>query len=186
MSGMFDPQFAASEQGNPLSNPEAELGLLGDLIANNALIDLCADRCRPNDFSVPLYGQVYARILERTASGAAVDAVMLAPHFANDEGWPRLFKVLSAAALNAGPMERTKAYFEQVVALSARRRLVAGLQDVVMSARDLSVPREELVANADEAVGSMVDDTTIRQAPVGTYAQGVIDSFGKPTFSIRA
>jgi len=107
MSGMFDPQFAASEQGNPLSNPEAELGLLGDLIANNALIDLCADRCRPNDFSVPLYGQVYARMLERTASGAAVDAVMLAPHFANDEGWARLFQVLSAAALNAGPVERT-------------------------------------------------------------------------------
>lgn len=106
-----------------LSNPEAELGLLGDLIANNALIDLCADRCRPNDFSVPLYGQVYARMLERTASGAAVDAVMLAPHFANDEGWPSLFKVLSAAALNAGTVERTKAYFEQVVALSARRRL---------------------------------------------------------------
>lgn len=185
MSGMFDPQFAASEQGNPLTNPEAELGLLGDLIANNALIDLCADRCRPNDFSVPLYGQVYARMLERTASGAAVDAVMLAPHFANDEGWARLFKVLSAAALNAGTVERTKGYFEQVVALSARRRLVAGLQDVVMSARDLSVPREELVANADEAVGSMVDDTTIRQAPVGTYAQGVIDSFGKPIVGVR-
>lgn len=44
-----------------------------------------------------------------------------------------------------------------------------------MSAPNVGVPHEELVANADEAGGSMVDDTTTRQAPVGTYAQGVID-----------
>ncbi|NTS64182.1 AAA family ATPase [Sphingomonas sp. HHU CXW] len=184
MSG-FDDQLASATPASSLCNVEAELGLLGDLIADNRMIDLCADRCRPNDFSVPLYGQVYAQMLEQSARGAAVDSVTLAPHFAADAEWSRLSSVLAAASLNAGTRDRTKAYFEQVIALSARRRLVAGLQDVVVSARDLTVTREELVANADEAVGAMVDDSTIRQASAGSYAEQVIESFGKPIVGVR-
>lgn len=184
MSG-FQERFAAAEQGVALANIEAELGLLGDLIHDNRLIDRVADRLRGRDFSVPLYGRVYDRMLEQSAGGANVDAVTLAPHFADDPEWPRAFAVLSAASLNAGPLARSKAYFEQITLLSSRRRMVAGLQDVVVSARDLSVSREELVANADEAVAELADQIVTSQAPVGSYAQAVIDSFGQPVVGVR-
>jgi replicative DNA helicase len=147
MSGAFEEQFAAAATASPLYNVEAEIGFLGDLLANNRLIDEVADRCRPSDFSVPLYGRIYGKMIEQSAAGA-VDVVTLAPHFTDDSEWPRAYSVLAAADLNAGPKARTKAYFDQITMLSSRRRMVAGLNDVVASARDLSVTRDELVSNA--------------------------------------
>jgi replicative DNA helicase len=32
-------------------------------LANNRLIDVVADRCRPADFSVPLYGRIYGKMI---------------------------------------------------------------------------------------------------------------------------
>lgn len=184
MSGFRD-QYAAAEQGVALQNVEAEIGLLGDLINDNRLLDEVADRLRGCDFSVPLHGRVFDQMLDQSAGGVNVDAVTLAPHLADDPDWSRLFAVLSAASLNAGPRERTRAYFQQITAMSARRRMVAGLQDVVVSARNLSVSREELLANADEAVAEMAEQIVTVQAPVGSYAQGVIDSFGQPIVGVR-
>jgi len=182
---MFQEQFAAAEQGVALQNVEAEIGLLGDLINDNRLIDLVADRLRGRDFAVPLYGRVYDAMLDQSAAGTNVDAVTLSPLFHDDEEWPRAFSVLSAASLNAGTRNRSRAYFEQILTLSSRRRMVAGLQDVVHSARDLGVSREELLANADEAVAEMAEQVVTIQAPVGTYAQAVIDSFGQPVVGVR-
>ncbi len=184
MSGAFEEQFATAETTSPLHNVEAEIGFLGDLLANNRLIDEVADRCRPADFSVPLYGRIYGKMIEQSASGA-VDVVTLAPHFAEDGEWPRAYSVLAAANLNAGPKARTKAYFDQITMLSSRRRMVAGLKDVVASARNLSVTREELVADADEAVAELAEQVVTAQASVGEYAQAVIDSFGKPIIGVR-
>jgi replicative DNA helicase len=185
MSDSFRDQLAAAESISPLANVEAEIGLLGDMIANNKLIDDVADRCRGRDFSVPLYGRVLDRMLEQSATGNNVDAVTLAPHFHDDPEWPRTFAVLSAASLNAGTRARSKAYFDQILMLSSRRRMVAGLQDVIVSARNVAVPKEELLANADEAVAELAEQVTTSQAPVGTYAQQVIDSFGQPIRGVR-
>jgi replicative DNA helicase len=184
MSGAFEEQFATAETASPLYNVEAEIGFLGDLLANNRLIDEVADRCRPADFSVPVYGRIYGKMIEQSASGA-VDVVTLAPHFAEDGEWPRAYSVLAAANLNAGPKARTKAYFDQITMLSSRRRMVAGLKDVVASARDLSVTREELVANADEAVAELAEQVVTAQGSVGQYADAVINSFGKPIIGVR-
>lgn len=185
MSDSFRGQLAAAESISPLANVEAEIGLLGDLIANNKLIDEVADRCRGRDFSVPLYGRVFDRMLEQSATGSNVDAVTLAPHFHDKPEWNRTFAVLSAASLNAGTRARSKAYFDQILMLSSRRRMVAGLQDLIVSARNVTVPKEELLANADEAVAELAEQVTTAQAPVGTYAQQVIDSFGQPIRGVR-
>ncbi|WP_165374849.1 replicative DNA helicase [Sphingomonas montana] len=182
---MFEQQLANASPAAPLQNMKAELSLLGDMIADNRLIDLVADRCRPADFSVAIYGAVFARMLEQYAAGATVDAVTLAPFFAGEEDWPRTFSTLSAASLNAGTRAQTKAYFEQILMLSSRRRLVAGLQDVIASARDVTIAKEELVANADEAVAELAEQTATAQATVGAYAQIVIDSFGKPIVGVH-
>ena len=178
------PAGPAPASDDPLCNVEAEISLLGDLIHDNRLIDLVADRLRGVDFSVPLYGQIFNRMVEQSASGS-VDAITLAPFFRGEEGWDRAFAVLSAASLNVGSRERSRAHFLQITTLSSRRRLIAGLRDVITSASTLSVTKEELVANADEAVSEIADQIEVRQANVGQYAQLVIDSFGKPIVGVR-
>lgn len=125
-------------------------GGVSDLIDDPRRIDLTADGgLRPADFSVPLYGQIYARMLEMSAAGGAIDTTTLGPFFATEEEWPRARAVLAAAAMNPGPLTRTKGYFDQIRMLSQRRRMTAGLQDVVTSARNLDVTREELLAQAN-------------------------------------
>jgi replicative DNA helicase len=181
----FKDSLAAADNGNPLINVEAEIGFIGDLIADNKLIDLAADRCRPIDFSVPLYGKIFAKMLEMSAAGQVANAVTLAPYFKDDENWPRTFGVLSAAELNAGPKARTKAYFDQITMLSSRRRMVAGLQDVIASVRNLDVTKEELVADADEAVAELAEQARSTFATAAEYAEIVIDSFGKPIVGVR-
>lgn len=89
MSDSFRDQLAAAEPISTLCNVEAEIGLLGDMIANNRLIDDVADRCRGRDFSVPLYGRVFDKMLEQSAVGGNVDAVTLAPHFHGEPEWTR-------------------------------------------------------------------------------------------------
>jgi replicative DNA helicase len=123
-------------------------------------------------------------MLEQSPIGN-VDAVTLAPFFADEPDWPRAYSILSAASLNAGPRSRTRAYLTQITALSSRRRMVAGLQDVIQAARNLEISRDEILVSADEAVAEMAEQATTQQAPVGDYAQLVIDSFGKPIVGVR-
>lgn len=179
-------QVSQAETANPLQNPEAEIMLLCDLLADNRLIDPTADLIRPVDFSVPMHQQVFGKIVEEVAAGRRVDAVTLAPFFSNAEAWPRVERVLAAADLNAGPRERTKAYVEQVRDLGRRRRMVRGLQEVVQFAREGSETCDTLVVLADEAVAELADEGIANdQAPASVHAQRVIDSFGRPIVGVK-
>lgn len=185
MSGI-DTQFEQADSINPLSNPEAEIRLLGDLIANNGLIDPAADKLRPVDFSVPLHGTVFGIMVQQSSAGAQVDAVTIAPFVQAEDGWQRLNRTLAAAHLNAGTREQTKAYLDQIIDLSRRRRMVLGLQEVIQSARSLDTQCDDLVVRADEAVAEMADQSLdVEQASAGEHAQRVIDSFGKPIIGVR-
>lgn len=169
-----------------LANPQVEIGFLGDLIADNRLIDPAADKLRAVDFSVPLHGLVFGHMVEQAASGREVDVAILDPFVSGEDEWPRLRSVLIAAHMNAGTRQRTKAYLEQIADLARRRRAVLGLQEVIEAARALDQPVEEVVVRADEAVAELADGTVeIEQAPAGAYAQKVIESFGKPIVGVR-
>ncbi|ALJ14102.1 replicative DNA helicase [Sphingopyxis macrogoltabida] len=180
-------QFERAESINPLANPEAEVRFLSDLIADNRLIDPAADRLRPVDFSVPMHGAVFGVMLQQAAARTNVDAVTIAPFVTEFEDWPKLSRTLSAADLNAGSTKQTKAYLEQIVELSQRRRMVLGLNEVIRSAKSPDISPDELVVQADEAVAEMADQTAgDEQASAGEYAQRVIDSFGKPIVGVRS
>lgn len=179
--------IAHAEPINPLANPEAELRFLGDLIADNKLIEPAADKLRPVDFSVPLHGQVFGIMVQQAATSVNVDAVTIAPFVQDDEGWQRLNKILLAADLNAGDRKQTKAYLEQIVDLARRRRMVIGLQDVISAARAADANIDELVVRADEAVAEIADQSAgDEQASAGEYAKRVVESFGKPIVGVRS
>lgn len=185
MAERFSEQFAAATPVHPLANPEAEISLLIDLVANNKLIDPAAEKLRPADFSVPLHSLAYAKMVEQAAASTVVDAITLTPFLQQEDGWAKLNSVLAGAHLNAGPFATTKAYLEQIVDLARRRRASAGLQDVLQCLRSPDTPIGELVVQADEAVAALADeDVDVEQAAVADYAQQVIDSFGKPVVGV--
>lgn len=175
-----------AESVNPLQNPTAEIAFLSDLIADNRLIDPAADKLRPVDFSVPLHGLVFGKMVEQAASGRSVDALTLSPFFHNEDDWPRLRNILAAAHMNAGPREQTKAYLEQIIDFARKRRATSGLKEAIESIRSGELSFEELVVLADEAVAEMADDSVeVEQAQIGVYGQQVIDSFGQPLVGVR-
>ncbi|WP_278985041.1 replicative DNA helicase [Sphingobium yanoikuyae] len=181
-----DRPASGNDPATALQNPEAEIGLLSDLLADNRMIDPAADHVRPVDFSVPLHGQVFAKMVEQNALGRHVDAVTLAPFFSAHDGWRQLERVLLAADMNAGSRDRTKAYLQQVCDLGRRRRMVQGLEEVVQSARDGSETCDNLIVLADEAVAELADeDASAGQAHAGVYARDAIASFGKPIVGVK-
>jgi|GEM_PF-413191 len=186
LSAGEDREPSGHDPATALHNPEAEIGLISDLLADNRLIDPAADRIRPVDFSVPLHGHVFGKMVEQVAMGRHVDAVTLAPFFNAHDGWRALERVLAAADLNAGSPERTKAYLEQVCDLGRRRRMVHGLEEVVQSARDGSETCDSLIVLADEAVAELADEGASEdQAPASVFAEHVIESFGKPIVGVK-
>lgn len=114
-----------------LANPQVEIGFLGDLIADNRLIDPAADKLRAVDFSVPLHGLIFGHMVEQAASGREVDVAILDPFVSGEDEWPRLRSVLIAAHMNAGTRQRTKAYLEQIADLARRRAAVGDRKSVV-------------------------------------------------------
>lgn len=175
-----------AEDLNPLTNVEAEIGLLCDLIAQNKWIDPAADKLRAVDFAVPLHGMVFGQMVDQASRGKTVDAVTLSPFLQNEDGWPKLSRTLAGAHLNDTSHGRTKTYIDQIVDLGRRRRMVTGFQEVIQAARTPGSSVDELVVQADEAVAELADETAeLEQAPAGDYAQKVIDSFGKPIIGVR-
>lgn len=184
MSG-FQEQLARAK-GNSLQNAEAELSLLVNLVADNRLIDLVADHMRAADFAIPIHREIFARMLLMVADKKMVDERTLTPFLEVEEDWPRVKRVLAGAEFNAGPRSQTRGYVDHLVSLSSRRRLVAGLQDVAVSAADLTVEHDELVANADEAITALAEGREDRrQDTAGNHAAKVIESFGKPVVGVR-
>lgn len=62
----------------PPANIEAEQGLLGGILANNAVYDRAAGQLRPEHFVDEVHGRIFAAIVRRIESGQVADAVSLA------------------------------------------------------------------------------------------------------------
>jgi replicative DNA helicase len=108
-----DPLAGLSQRLRP-SNPQAEQALLGALLANNKVMDLC-EGLEPEHFNDPIHGRIFAEIRTLVGAGRLADAVTLKATFENagvlDEvgGTAYLAKLLTAMVgiLNAGEYART-------------------------------------------------------------------------------
>ncbi|AHE57414.1 hypothetical protein NX02_29230 [Sphingomonas sanxanigenens DSM 19645 = NX02] len=190
MGGALPIEPLATSAIRALCNPEAELYLIEELIADNKLIEQAADEVRAVDFSAALHARIFTRMIAEHASGRRVEAITLEPFFREDEDWisGKMFGRLSGADINASrDRSRIRGYVDHLVELSKRRRLVAGLQDAIASARTIEVPLLELATHIDEAVAVITEaEQTEEHGTLGEYAAQVIADWGKPIHGVRS
>jgi replicative DNA helicase len=120
----------------PPRNFEAEQGLLGSILVNNAAYHRVSEFLRPEHFADPLHGklfEVFAKLLER---GQVVSPVAIKAYVEGDEdlkavGGMRYITVLAAASVHAIDAAE---YARLVADAAARRRLIALASDALTAA----------------------------------------------------
>lgn len=153
---------AAVEQP-AISNVETEAALLGALMCagGEGLIDPIADLLTPDDFAEALHGRIFEVILKLHAEGRRATPVTLRTWFQDDPlmrevGGPGyLAQLTGSGAVIVGARD----FAREIADLAKRRRLIAGLVDVISDARSAAVPVDKLVDAADTALTQALQRT---------------------------
>ena len=122
-----------------LDSVDLERALLGAVFQDNRAIDK-ARQLRPDDFSMPLHGEIWRHVLEMRQRGKDANPVTLKPKIQGDDGYlvGLLGEVITV--LNAG------SYANQIRDHANRRRLIALAENAISSATNLERPCDELIA----------------------------------------
>lgn len=181
------PLIAAPSIEERLSNVECEAGLIGALLFDNRQIDAVADRISHEDFSDGLLGRIYSVCVSEHSQGRPVTPVTLNPFFSGDPDFPTqpasifLSRLVGSGAGVIGVQE----FIGQIADLSSRRRLVAGLQEVIELAVD---PESTAAALVDRADGALLDATEkgdpVNQVTLGKAMQRLVDNQDKPKHGV--
>jgi replicative DNA helicase len=162
----------AAVEPQPIANVETEAALLGALMCERSLIDPIADLLTPDDFHEALHGRIFSAILHFHAEGRLANPVTLRLLFEDDEemrqlGGPAYLAQLTGSG--AGVIG-ARDFAREIADCAKRRRLIAGLLDVIGDARAPSTRIDQLVDAADNALtkalqrGHAVSTVTIAQA----------------------
>jgi replicative DNA helicase len=133
-----------------LANSEMEAAVIGMLLMDNRRVDIVADRLAPEDFSEPLYGRIYARIVQLVSSGAQATPITMRQDFIDDPAMIELGGPAFLAQLTGSPgilILQPRETADLLLDLAKRRRLHAELTRLT----------EEIEASTDDPVESLVD-----------------------------
>lgn len=181
-----------------LANVEAEAALLGALMQGSAeIIDLVAERVRPEAFSEPVHERVFRAILEIHASGKPVTPVLLKPRFDQDDGLKELGGVAYLARLTADGqgLLAPREIADQVSDLAARRKMQARFAAAAGACADLSLSIDAVAAQGEvppeatqglnsrtytlgqafKTANDRVDEIASGQIPAGVRLHGLQD-----------
>jgi replicative DNA helicase len=139
----------------PPHNIDAEQGLLGAILFDNAVLDRVGDLIERADFYEPLNAKVYDTILKLRASDRAATPITMRPFFENDEAInPELSAVGYLARLYAQVPSTMYAvdYAKTIVDLSRRRALMKFGLGIAEAVQDASpdYPVGDLIAEAEQ------------------------------------
>jgi replicative DNA helicase len=132
-----------------MCNVEAETCLLGGMMAENNVIDAVADIVRAEDFSDEFCAGLFGLIVSEHSRGRQANPVTLHVHFD-----PETAQLLPTLTRDWGMMGvfGAKGLASQVADLARRRRMVAGLREVISGAHDYENQTEQLAADAEAAI----------------------------------
>lgn len=148
MATVENPPPPANETETPLAVPEAEGALCGAMMLANEIIDPVADLVTEQDFSDPFFGYLFSIIVREYCAGRPATPPTLRPYF-NDQSFA---VVCELAGSNWAGVANAHNLARQISDLSKRRRLIAGLQQVIEEARRSEEKVETLVETADTAM----------------------------------
>jgi replicative DNA helicase len=168
---------------NGVSNLEGEVAVLSAMICHPALIDSLADRLDEEDFSEPLFGQIYGLVVREHSAGRSANPVTLRTHLEGSEAYATMGGFAWLAALSEHSISGFAAQgaAEQVRDLALRRRLIEGLRESIASAADFSQPMGEVIEAADAALLAARGDKADRNEFSGAEClDAVINGFDAP------
>jgi hypothetical protein len=150
---------AAAEPRLPPANTEAEQGLLGTLLINNAAHIQVAELLRPDHFVNEVHGRIYAAIGEFIRGGVVADPVTLKTRFdrdgaLSDIGGAKYLARLAACAVTAINAE---SYARSIVDAARRRAIIAAGLDMVdagYAAADLNGALADVLRRCGDAAAS--------------------------------
>lgn len=162
-----------------IENVEAEAALLGAMLTENGLIDMAADRVSADDFCQRVHGRIFSAIVQEASLGKAVTPITLKSYFENDSGLKELggLGYLARLASNVGGLFAAKEMAAEIATLARRRRMQTGLTVAAEACADMSIPHNEIVAHADEAISETGKDA-IHQPTGGECIDELIAGFG--------
>ena len=125
----------------PPQNLEAEQALLGAILSNNQALEKVSEFLRPEHFSNPLHGRIYAACMHQIEQGRIADPITLKDFFSRDSEFNAVEngQYLDRLTLATGSIINAHEYGQQIFDRFVRRQLVAFGTDVVNDAHDISL-----------------------------------------------
>lgn len=141
---------------------EGEIVMLAMLLNDNRRVDTVADMLRGEDFSEPLFGRLYDRIVQIVSAGQQANPITLHPIFAADPGYIDMNGMAFLADLtgNAAHMAlliRARDQAETIAECAARRRLIDASNSLLERTADRELTLATLVDEADAALVAAIE-----------------------------
>lgn len=135
-----------------LSNLQLEAEFLGDIMADNRLIDMVCDKVSSDDFAWPHHSRIYEAIMGQHSLGKPANPVTLKPFFDGDAD-KEAFGGAGYLAQLTGVITLTDAsHSSAMIADLARRRAIAeGLSDALDACADMNAREIDIVSLVDSA-----------------------------------
>lgn len=159
-STLFDPP--------PLPNPhnlDAEMGLLGAIMYDNALYERVSGDLKPEHFFEPYHGKLFALIGERIAEGRLAEPTTLMGRLATDEAFAANggLRYLADLVDKAPPWNVAEQYALPIIEAATRRWMI----DLGAALQVLARDPEEQPFNVLSAMGTRLDEMVTGAAPDG-------------------
>lgn len=142
--------------------------------------DAVRDIVRPEQFSEPVHGRLYAEMAKMIAAGGSALAEVLAPRFADDKAFHDVggFRFLGDLIDHAPPASAAPALALEISQVHTRRALISLTKEAAAAARMPSVSVEEILSEVERGVAELGRATFTREhwLDAGDVVQQALDS----------
>ncbi|CAM2061256.1 replicative DNA helicase [Desulfovibrionales bacterium] len=146
----------------PPQNLEAEQAVLGGIFLKNNILHTVIDQISADDFYFPVHRIIFAVFLDLYAKNIPIDLVTVAEHLKQQGRLEEVGGAIYLAELAQGVIAAANApYHARIVRDKAVQRELIGVStEIISSAFDNSVPVEQLIDDAEQAVFAVAQRTS--------------------------
>jgi replicative DNA helicase len=157
---------------------EAERTILGAVLLDNSVCNEAAESLKPDDFYLDAHRRIYARMLELSESGRAIDIITLTEALGQKKEVEAVGGVAYISSLIDGVPHQpsVEQYVKIVKDKSLLRNLISAANNAIARAVEQGEPAEDIIESAESAIFQIAEDR-IGQGFVG-IPQIVKESFG--------
>lgn len=180
----FQNQLDAEGRYSDAQNIEAEAELIGAMLIDNELIDLAAEKLKPDDFYLPLHARMAHAIWRQHARGKVVSPVTLKPIFDRDKSLEELGGIKYLAELTAmgNGLLSFDTLVDQIGELAKLREIKFAADRMMNDYLSGEVGFDQAVGGVDQAMNeSLMATAATRALSAGEMVQRVIDRSDKIT-----